>query len=112
MYPFKKSLFFNRHFILWYKVINIVRESVLNRINRSQYKKFKNFLFKCFINTCVFLTNLYFLDGEQDLQFFRLASCGQDCQIKIWVVSFTHILGMYSTSSSLKLLVIQTKFLF
>ncbi|XP_048962118.1 WD repeat, SAM and U-box domain-containing protein 1 isoform X2 [Canis lupus dingo] len=32
-------------------------------------------------------------DGEQGLQFFRLASCGQDCQIKIWVVSFTHILG-------------------
>ncbi|XP_008571570.1 PREDICTED: WD repeat, SAM and U-box domain-containing protein 1 isoform X2 [Galeopterus variegatus] len=33
------------------------------------------------------------LDGGQDLQFFRLATCGQDCQVKIWVVSFTHILG-------------------
>ncbi|KAM6178038.1 WD repeat, SAM and U-box domain-containing protein 1 isoform 2-T2 [Rhynchocyon petersi] len=32
-------------------------------------------------------------DGEQGLQFFRLASCGQDCQIKIWIVSFSHILG-------------------
>ncbi|XP_060033858.1 WD repeat, SAM and U-box domain-containing protein 1 isoform X2 [Erinaceus europaeus] len=32
-------------------------------------------------------------DGEQGLQFFRLASCGQDRQVKIWIVSFTHSLG-------------------
>lgn len=32
-------------------------------------------------------------DGEQGLQFFRLASCGQDCHMKIWMISFTHILG-------------------
>ncbi|XP_017918909.1 PREDICTED: WD repeat, SAM and U-box domain-containing protein 1 isoform X3 [Capra hircus] len=31
--------------------------------------------------------------GEEGLQFFQLASCGQDCQIKIWVISFIHILG-------------------
>lgn len=79
----------------------------MNSTNRSQYKKLKIFWFKCFfINTCVFICNKFtFLDGEQGLQFFRLASCGQDCQIKIWVVSFTHISGMYSTSSSLKLFV-------
>ncbi|XP_035879327.1 WD repeat, SAM and U-box domain-containing protein 1 isoform X6 [Phyllostomus discolor] len=33
------------------------------------------------------------IDGEQSLQFFRLATCGQDCQIKIWVVPLSHILG-------------------
>uniref|UniRef100_A0A8D1LB51 WD repeat, SAM and U-box domain-containing protein 1 n=1 Tax=Sus scrofa TaxID=9823 RepID=A0A8D1LB51_PIG len=32
-------------------------------------------------------------DGEQGLQFFRLASCGQDCHMKIWMISFTHILA-------------------
>ncbi|XP_045020623.1 WD repeat, SAM and U-box domain-containing protein 1 isoform X5 [Bubalus kerabau] len=31
--------------------------------------------------------------GERGLQFFQLASCGQDCQVKIWVISFIHILG-------------------
>ena len=31
--------------------------------------------------------------GEQGLQFFWLASGDQDFQIKIWVISFTHILG-------------------
>ena len=31
--------------------------------------------------------------GEQGLQFFWLASGGQDSQIKIWVISFTRILG-------------------
>ncbi|KAI4589417.1 hypothetical protein MJG53_020441 [Ovis ammon polii x Ovis aries] len=31
--------------------------------------------------------------GEEGLHFFQLASCGQDCQIKIWVISFIHILG-------------------
>ncbi|XP_059116489.1 WD repeat, SAM and U-box domain-containing protein 1 isoform X1 [Peromyscus eremicus] len=31
--------------------------------------------------------------GEQGLQFYRLASCGQDCEIKLWVVSFTPVLG-------------------
>uniref|UniRef100_A0A8B9X485 WD repeat, SAM and U-box domain-containing protein 1 n=1 Tax=Bos mutus grunniens TaxID=30521 RepID=A0A8B9X485_BOSMU len=31
--------------------------------------------------------------GERGLQFFQLASCGQDCQIKIWVISFIHILA-------------------
>nr|KAF6498563.1 WD repeat, sterile alpha motif and U-box domain containing 1 [Rousettus aegyptiacus] len=43
--------------------------------------------------TCCDFSSQPISDGEQDLQFFRLASCGQDCQIKIWVVSFTHILG-------------------
>ncbi|OBS74498.1 hypothetical protein A6R68_14960 [Neotoma lepida] len=31
--------------------------------------------------------------GEQGLQFYQLASCGQDCEIKLWVVSFTRVLG-------------------
>nr|KAF6498564.1 WD repeat, sterile alpha motif and U-box domain containing 1 [Rousettus aegyptiacus] len=43
--------------------------------------------------TCCDFSSQPISDGEQDLQFFRLASCGQDCQIKIWVVSFTHILA-------------------
>ncbi|XP_065787686.1 WD repeat, SAM and U-box domain-containing protein 1 isoform X4 [Muntiacus reevesi] len=34
-----------------------------------------------------------YIGGEQGLQFFQLASCGQDCQIKIWIISFIHILG-------------------
>ncbi|XP_021572003.1 WD repeat, SAM and U-box domain-containing protein 1 isoform X2 [Carlito syrichta] len=41
-------------------------------------------------------------DGEQSPQFFRLASCGQDCQVKIWVVSFTHIILARSTEDLLK----------
>ncbi|XP_012582357.1 PREDICTED: WD repeat, SAM and U-box domain-containing protein 1 isoform X4 [Condylura cristata] len=43
--------------------------------------------------TCCDISSQPFSDGEQGLHFFRLASCGQDCQIKIWVVSFTHRLG-------------------
>ncbi|XP_075385805.1 WD repeat, SAM and U-box domain-containing protein 1 isoform X1 [Tenrec ecaudatus] len=39
------------------------------------------------------VSDLYLLDGEPGLQVFRLASCGQDCHIKFWIVSFTHILG-------------------
>ncbi|XP_075841235.1 WD repeat, SAM and U-box domain-containing protein 1 isoform X4 [Microtus pennsylvanicus] len=31
--------------------------------------------------------------GEQGFQFYRLASCGQDCEIKLWFVSFTRALG-------------------
>uniref|UniRef100_A0A2K5CYU6 WD repeat, SAM and U-box domain-containing protein 1 n=1 Tax=Aotus nancymaae TaxID=37293 RepID=A0A2K5CYU6_AOTNA len=43
--------------------------------------------------TCCNFSSQPVSDGEQGLQFFRLASCGQDCQVKIWVVSFTHIFG-------------------
>uniref|UniRef100_A0A8C5KY28 WD repeat, SAM and U-box domain-containing protein 1 n=1 Tax=Jaculus jaculus TaxID=51337 RepID=A0A8C5KY28_JACJA len=43
--------------------------------------------------TCCDFSSQPVSDGEQGLQFYRLASCGQDCQIKIWVVSFTHVLG-------------------
>uniref|UniRef100_A0A8C8ZG22 WD repeat, SAM and U-box domain-containing protein 1 n=1 Tax=Prolemur simus TaxID=1328070 RepID=A0A8C8ZG22_PROSS len=43
--------------------------------------------------TCCDFSSQPVSGGEQGLQFFRLASCGQDCQIKIWVVSFTHVLG-------------------
>ncbi|XP_003405882.1 WD repeat, SAM and U-box domain-containing protein 1 isoform X1 [Loxodonta africana] len=43
--------------------------------------------------TCCDFSSQPVSDGAQDLQFFRLASCGQDCQIKIWIVSFSHILG-------------------
>ncbi|XP_054114328.1 WD repeat, SAM and U-box domain-containing protein 1 isoform X3 [Callithrix jacchus] len=43
--------------------------------------------------TCCDFSSQPVSDGEQGLQFFRLASCGQDCQVKIWVVSFTRIFG-------------------
>ncbi|XP_017403057.1 WD repeat, SAM and U-box domain-containing protein 1 isoform X3 [Cebus imitator] len=43
--------------------------------------------------TCCNFSSQPVSGGEQGLQFFRLASCGQDCQVKIWVVSFTHIFG-------------------
>ncbi|XP_024591661.1 WD repeat, SAM and U-box domain-containing protein 1 isoform X4 [Neophocaena asiaeorientalis asiaeorientalis] len=43
--------------------------------------------------TCCDFSSQPVSGGEQGLQFFRLASCGQDCQIKIWVISFTHTLG-------------------
>uniref|UniRef100_A0A8C7ARR0 WD repeat, SAM and U-box domain-containing protein 1 n=1 Tax=Neovison vison TaxID=452646 RepID=A0A8C7ARR0_NEOVI len=43
--------------------------------------------------TCCDFSSQPVTDGEHGLQFFRLASCGQDCQIKIWVVSFTHVLA-------------------
>uniref|UniRef100_A0A8C6RFW0 WD repeat, SAM and U-box domain-containing protein 1 n=1 Tax=Nannospalax galili TaxID=1026970 RepID=A0A8C6RFW0_NANGA len=43
--------------------------------------------------TCCDFSSQPLSGGEQGLQFYRLASCGQDCQIKIWAVSFTHILG-------------------
>uniref|UniRef100_A0A2K6FYD8 WD repeat, SAM and U-box domain-containing protein 1 n=1 Tax=Propithecus coquereli TaxID=379532 RepID=A0A2K6FYD8_PROCO len=51
--------------------------------------------------TCCNFSSQPVSDGEQGLQFFRLASCGQDCQIKIWVVSFTHVLAR-STEDQLK----------
>ena len=61
----------------------------------------------------IYFNKFTFLGGEQGLQFFQLASCGQDCQIKIWIISFIHILGMYSPSSSLNwFFVMQLKFLF
>uniref|UniRef100_A0A8C6MMT7 WD repeat, SAM and U-box domain-containing protein 1 n=1 Tax=Moschus moschiferus TaxID=68415 RepID=A0A8C6MMT7_MOSMO len=41
----------------------------------------------------IYFNKFIFLGGEQGLQFFQLASCGQDCQIKIWVISCIHILG-------------------
>ncbi|XP_053452895.1 WD repeat, SAM and U-box domain-containing protein 1 isoform X2 [Nycticebus coucang] len=43
--------------------------------------------------TCCDFSSQPVLGGEQSLQFFRLASCGQDCQVKIWLVSFIHVLG-------------------
>ncbi|XP_074255733.1 WD repeat, SAM and U-box domain-containing protein 1 isoform X1 [Saimiri boliviensis] len=43
--------------------------------------------------TCCDFSSQPVSDGEQGLQFFRLASCGQDCHVKVWVVSFTHIFG-------------------
>ncbi|XP_065736823.1 WD repeat, SAM and U-box domain-containing protein 1 isoform X3 [Phocoena phocoena] len=43
--------------------------------------------------TCCDFSSQPVSGGEQGLQFFRLASCGQDCQIKIWVISFTHTLA-------------------
>lgn len=42
--------------------------------------------------TCCDFSSQPVSGGEQYLQFFRLASCGQDCLVKIWLVS-THILG-------------------
>uniref|UniRef100_A0A2K6MQS7 WD repeat, SAM and U-box domain-containing protein 1 n=2 Tax=Rhinopithecus TaxID=542827 RepID=A0A2K6MQS7_RHIBE len=51
--------------------------------------------------TCCDFSSQPVSDGEQGLQFFRLASCGQDCQVKIWIVSFTHILAR-STEDQLK----------
>lgn len=61
----------------------------------------------------LFIFNKFtFLDGERGLQFFRLASCGQDCQIKIWVVSFTHIFGMYVFNREFSKIVSQIEFLF
>uniref|UniRef100_A0A2R9CKU3 WD repeat, SAM and U-box domain-containing protein 1 n=1 Tax=Pan paniscus TaxID=9597 RepID=A0A2R9CKU3_PANPA len=51
--------------------------------------------------TCCDFSSQPVSDGEQGLQFFRLASCGQDCQVKIWIVSFTHILAR-STEHQLK----------
>ncbi|XP_043851609.1 WD repeat, SAM and U-box domain-containing protein 1 isoform X2 [Dromiciops gliroides] len=32
-------------------------------------------------------------DGEHGPQFFRMASCGQDCQIKLWVTTLGDVLG-------------------
>ncbi|XP_073926988.1 WD repeat, SAM and U-box domain-containing protein 1 isoform X3 [Castor canadensis] len=43
--------------------------------------------------TCCDFSSQPVSDGERGLQFFRLASSGQDCQVKIWIVSFTHVLG-------------------
>ncbi|XP_025260405.1 WD repeat, SAM and U-box domain-containing protein 1 isoform X4 [Theropithecus gelada] len=51
--------------------------------------------------TCCDFSSQPVSDGEQGLQFFRLASCGQDCQVKIWIVCFTHILAR-STEDQLK----------
>ncbi|XP_024836255.1 WD repeat, SAM and U-box domain-containing protein 1 isoform X3 [Bos taurus] len=42
---------------------------------------------------CGMHSHTSYIGGERGLQFFQLASCGQDCQIKIWVISFIHILG-------------------
>ncbi|XP_040827540.1 WD repeat, SAM and U-box domain-containing protein 1 isoform X3 [Ochotona curzoniae] len=42
--------------------------------------------------TCCDFSSQPVSGGEQCPQFFRLASCGQDCQVKIWIVS-TRILG-------------------
>uniref|UniRef100_A0A2K6SWN9 WD repeat, SAM and U-box domain-containing protein 1 n=1 Tax=Saimiri boliviensis boliviensis TaxID=39432 RepID=A0A2K6SWN9_SAIBB len=44
--------------------------------------------------TCCDFSSQPVSDGEQGLQFFRLASCGQDCHVKVWVVSFTHIFSV------------------
>ncbi|XP_045043298.2 WD repeat, SAM and U-box domain-containing protein 1 isoform X4 [Desmodus rotundus] len=43
--------------------------------------------------TCCDFSSQPVSDGEQSLQFFRLATCGQDCQIRIWGVPLSHILG-------------------
>ncbi|XP_054976510.1 WD repeat, SAM and U-box domain-containing protein 1 isoform X3 [Sorex araneus] len=42
---------------------------------------------------CGMHRHISYIDGEQGLQVFHLATCGQDCQIKIWVVSFIHTSG-------------------
>ncbi|XP_040827541.1 WD repeat, SAM and U-box domain-containing protein 1 isoform X4 [Ochotona curzoniae] len=42
--------------------------------------------------TCCDFSSQPVSGGEQCPQFFRLASCGQDCQVKIWIVS-TRILA-------------------
>ncbi|KAM8788541.1 WD repeat, SAM and U-box domain-containing protein 1 [Rhynchonycteris naso] len=44
--------------------------------------------------TCCDFSSQPVSGGQQGFPFFRLASCGQDCQIKIWVVSFSHTLGL------------------
>ena len=62
--------------------------------------------------TCCDFSSQPVSDGEQSLQFFRLATCGQDCQIRIWGAPLSHILGVYSASSSLKSFVILIKSLF
>ncbi|XP_006880863.1 PREDICTED: WD repeat, SAM and U-box domain-containing protein 1 isoform X2 [Elephantulus edwardii] len=51
--------------------------------------------------TCCDFSSQPISDGELGHQSFRLASCGQDCQIKIWIVSFSHILER-STEDQLK----------
>ncbi|XP_031226202.1 WD repeat, SAM and U-box domain-containing protein 1 isoform X3 [Mastomys coucha] len=43
--------------------------------------------------TCCSFSSQPLSGGEQGLQSYRLASCGQDCEIKLWIVSFTHVLG-------------------
>ncbi|XP_011893860.1 PREDICTED: WD repeat, SAM and U-box domain-containing protein 1 isoform X2 [Cercocebus atys] len=53
--------------------------------------------------TCCDFSSQPVSDGEQGLQFFRLASCGQDCQVKIWIVSFTHILDGALSSLKMKI---------
>lgn len=43
--------------------------------------------------TCCSFSSQPLSGGEHGLQLYRLASCGQDCEIKLWVVSFTRVLG-------------------
>ncbi|XP_051842291.1 WD repeat, SAM and U-box domain-containing protein 1 isoform X2 [Antechinus flavipes] len=43
--------------------------------------------------TCCDFSSQPISDGEHGPQFFRMASCGQDCQIKLWVTSLTDFLG-------------------
>ncbi|XP_055456565.1 WD repeat, SAM and U-box domain-containing protein 1 isoform X3 [Psammomys obesus] len=43
--------------------------------------------------TCCSFSSQPLPGGEQGLQFYRFASCGQDCEIKLWLVSFTHVSG-------------------
>uniref|UniRef100_A0A4X2LST5 WD repeat, SAM and U-box domain-containing protein 1 n=1 Tax=Vombatus ursinus TaxID=29139 RepID=A0A4X2LST5_VOMUR len=43
--------------------------------------------------TCCDFSSQPISDGEHGPQFFRMASCGQDCQIKLWVTTFTDFLG-------------------
>ncbi|XP_028928202.1 WD repeat, SAM and U-box domain-containing protein 1 isoform X1 [Ornithorhynchus anatinus] len=43
--------------------------------------------------TCCDFSSQPVSDGDQGPNFFRMASCGQDCQTKLWVISFTDFLG-------------------
>ncbi|XP_074159490.1 WD repeat, SAM and U-box domain-containing protein 1 isoform X3 [Sminthopsis crassicaudata] len=43
--------------------------------------------------TCCDFSSQPISDGEHGPQFFRMASCGQDCEIKLWVTSLTDFLG-------------------
>uniref|UniRef100_A0A7N4P027 WD repeat, SAM and U-box domain-containing protein 1 n=1 Tax=Sarcophilus harrisii TaxID=9305 RepID=A0A7N4P027_SARHA len=44
--------------------------------------------------TCCDFSSQPISDGEHGPQFFRMASCGQDCQIKLWVTSLTDFLAV------------------
>ncbi|XP_036599118.1 WD repeat, SAM and U-box domain-containing protein 1 isoform X1 [Trichosurus vulpecula] len=43
--------------------------------------------------TCCDFSSQPISDGEHGPQFFRMASCGQDCQIKLWVTTLRDFLG-------------------